>query len=167
MKSLALVFIICMSAWPALADWKIDFSRRQQDLVELEKQKQIYQQEDKSVLDMVTDRQAPMQDLVIINTEKGFYPDRIQVKRDQRYRVHVVNVNHKNKNISFMFDAFSEHHGTFFGDPVVFEIEPRKEGLFDFQCPETKAKGQFVVFSSDEAIESPLESIPLRRPASR
>lgn len=167
MKSLALFFIISVIGLGAHADWKIDFSRRQQDLVELERQKQMYQEEEKSVLDMVTDRQSPMQDIVIINTDKGFKPDRLQVKRDQRYRVHVVNVNQTKKNISFMFDAFSEHHGTFFGEPVVFEIEPRKEGLYDFQCPETKAKGQFVVFSSDEPIESPLESIPVRRPASR
>ncbi len=167
MKSFMLIFLICVFSVGSYADWKIDFSRRQQDMVELEKQKQIYEKEEKSVLDMVTDRQAPMQDPVIINTEKGFYPDRIQVKRDQRYRVHVVNVNQDKKNLSFMLDAFSEHHGTYFGEQIVFEIEPRKEGLFDFQCPETKAKGKFVVFTSDEAIESPLESVPIRRPASR
>ena len=65
-----------------------------------------------------------------------------------------------------MLDAFSEHHGTYFGDEVVFEIEPRKEGLFSFQCPETLAKGKFVVYASDVPVESPLESIKLRRPAS-
>ena len=148
------------------ADWSVDFSRRQKDLVEMEKRVKIYKEEKKSVLDMLTDRQEPMQDLVIINTKEGFRPQRIQVKRHQRYRISVVNVNKGKKNISFMLDAFSQHHGTYFGEQVVFEIEPRKEGLFDFHCPETSSKGQLVVYASDNPIESPLESIKIRRPAS-
>jgi cupin superfamily acireductone dioxygenase involved in methionine salvage len=87
-------------------------------------------------------------------------------KRGQRYRMHVVNVNESKKNLSFMMDAFSEHHGTYFGKEVVFEIEPRKEGLFTFHCPETQERGQIVVYASDAPVESPLESIRLRRPAS-
>ncbi len=166
MKTLILVIFSTMLTTAAYGDWMIDFSRRQKDMIELEKQKQIYKEEKKSVLDMVTDRQEPMQDIVIINTRDGYHPKRIQVKRGQRYRVHVVNVNKAHKNVSFMLDAFSQHHGTYFGDEIVFEIEPRKEGLFDFQCPETKAKGQFVVYASDAPIESPLETIKLRRPAS-
>ena len=167
MKALSLVFLILTVSTVSQAEWLIDFSRRQNDLVELEKQQQVYKEEKKTLLDMVTDRQAPMQDLVIINTNKGFHPQRIQVKRNQRYRVHVVNVNKENKNVSFMMDAFSQHHGTYFGEEIVFEIEPRREGLFDFQCPETTAKGQFVVYSSETPIESPLETIQLRRPASQ
>ncbi len=166
MKALVFVLFSMTLTTVAYGDWMIDFSRRQQDMVELEKQKQIYKEEKKSVLDMVTDRQEAMQDLVIIHTKEGYQPRRIQVKRGQRYRVHVVNVDKKQKNVSFMMDAFSQHHGTYFGDEVVFEIEPRKEGLFDFQCPETKAKGQIVVYASDVPLESPLENIKLRRPAS-
>ncbi len=161
---LGILFVIL--SLPTWADWSIDFSRRQEDLMELEKQKEFYKEEKKSILDMVTDRQEPRQDIVIIHTNEGYHPKRLQVKRNQRYRVHVVNVDKKNKNVSFMFDAFSQHHGTYFGDEVVFEIEPRKEGLFDFRCPETLAKGQMVVYASDAPIESPLESIKLRRPAS-
>lgn len=166
MNSYGFIILLFLFSSVVQAEWMVDFSRRQKDLVELEKQQEVYKEEKKSVLDMVTDRQAPMQDLVIINTLKGFHPQRVQVKQGQRYRVHVVNVNKENKNISFMMDAFSQHHGTYFGEEVVFEIEPRKEGLFDFQCPETDAKGQFVVYSSDSPIESPLESISIRRPAS-
>jgi hypothetical protein len=166
MKTLLLLTVTLVFSSSAMAEWMIDFSRRQKDLVELEKQQTVYQEEKKTILDMVTDRQSPMEDLVIINTQKGFQPEKVQVKRNQRYRVHVVNVNKDMKNVSFMMDAFSQHHGTYFGEEVVFEIEPRREGLFDFQCPETSAKGQFVVFASDVPIESPLESIELRRPAS-
>lgn len=166
MKVIVLITALVSFGSLSMADWGIDLSRRQRDLVEIEKQQQVYKEEKKSILDMVTDRQESMQDLVIINTEKGLLPGKIQIKRNQRYRVHVVNVNQRQKNLSFMLDAFSQHHGTYFGQPVVFEIEPRKEGIFDFQCPETGEKGQFVVFASDTPIESPLESIKLRRPAS-
>lgn len=166
MMKFSLFLLISLGCTFAHAEWLIDFSRRQNDMVELEKEKQYYKEEKKSLLDMVTDREAPSQDLVIINTPDGFRPERIQVKRDQRYRVHVVNINKKQKNLSFMMDAFSQHHGTYFGEQVVFEIQPRREGLFDFQCPETAAKGQMVVFATETPIESPLQNIELRQPAS-
>lgn len=166
MKTLGIVLISIFFTTFSYGDWTIDFSRRQKDLMELERQKEIFKEEKKSILDMVTDRQETMQDIVIINTKEGFRPQKIQVKRNQRYRVHVVNVNQQHKNISFMLDAFSQHHGTYFGNEVVFEIEPRKEGLFDFKCPETLARGQFVVYASEVPLPSPLESIKLRRPAS-
>jgi plastocyanin domain-containing protein len=166
MKAFMFILFSVFFTNAAYGDWMIDFSRRQKDLMDLERQQQIYKEEKKSVLDMVTDRQEPMQDIVIIHTEEGYHPERIQVKRGRRYRVHVVNVNKSQKNVSFMLDAFSQHHGTYFGDQVVFEIEPRKEGLFDFQCPETQAKGQLVVYASEAPLESPLETIKLRRPAS-
>lgn len=166
MKSLVLIIVSIVFSLQAYGDWKIDFSRRQKDLMELERQQTVYKEEKKSVLDMVTDRKGPLQDIVIINTQSGFHPEKVRVNRNQRYRVHVVNVNKQMKNLSFMMDAYSQHHGTYFGEEVVFEIEPRKEGIFDFQCPETAAKGQLVVFANETPIESPLESIKLRRPAS-
>ncbi|MCB0378209.1 MAG: cupredoxin domain-containing protein [Bdellovibrionales bacterium] len=166
MKTLSLALVILFFLPSAMAEWKIDFSRRQQDLIELEKQQTTYKEEQKTILDMVTDRQAPLQDLVIINTHSGFYPQNVQVRKNQRYRIHVVNVNKDNKNVSFMMDAFSQHHGTYFGEEVTFVIEPRREGMFDFQCPETAAKGHFVVFASDSPVDSPLENIKLRAPAS-
>jgi plastocyanin domain-containing protein len=166
MKSL-LIFILSLAfTGIAQAEWKIDFSRRTEALAEIEKRQEIYKEENKSILDMVTDRQSPMQDLVIIHTARGFQPGKISVKRNQRYRVHVVNIAKDNKNVSFMLDAYSQHHGTYFGEEVVFEIEPRKEGMFEFLCPETAARGQMVVYASDVPIESPLENIRLRNPAS-
>lgn len=167
MRALILILTSLLFSFQAVADsWKFDFSRRQKDMIELEKQQRQIASEEKTVLGMITERQGPMQDIVIINTPSGFLPAQIPIKRNQRYRVHVVNVNKDKKNISFMMDDFSQHHGTFFGEEVVFEIEPRKEGLFSFLCPETGAKGKMVVYATDVPIESPLESIRLRRPAS-
>ncbi len=161
-----IILMITFLGQTVAAEWNVDFSRRQQDLIEAEKSLPIYEVQNKTVLDMVTERQAPTEDLVIINTKEGFMPSRVNLKQNQRYRVHVVNVNNDNKNLSFMMDAFSQHHGTYFGEPVVFEIEPRQQGLFDFRCPETAARGQLVINSEVPEIESPLENIRMRQPAS-
>ena len=160
------VFSLILFSWTSVAGWDFDFSRRQKDMVDMEQQREVYKQESKSLLEIVTDRQAPMQDLVLMITKDGFVPEKIQVRSNQRYQVHVINANKQQKNLSFMLDAFSQHHGAYFGMPKTFIIEPRREGLFDFQCPETGAKGHFVVNASDIPIESPLKNIRLRQPAS-
>jgi hypothetical protein len=56
-------------------------------------------------------------------------------------------VNQKQKNISFVMDAFSEHHATYFGERKSFVIAPKVEGIFSFQCPETANEGVVTVYS--------------------
>src|SRR4051812_27578223 len=56
------------------------------------------------------------QEIVILNTEKGFVPTRLSLKKGVLYTIHIVNVNIKEKNVSFILDAFSEHHSTFYGN---------------------------------------------------
>ena len=166
MFSKGMILAILLTVTTAHAEWKVDFSRRQQDLVDMEMKKEVYKKEKKSFLNMVLDRESPIQDLVIIHKNKKFYPENVQIRTNQRYRVHVVNVDKENKNVSFMLDAFSQHHGTFFGEDKDFIIEPRREGMFQFQCPETSAKGNMVVRSSNTPVDSPLQKIELRQPAS-
>jgi hypothetical protein len=91
----------------------------------------------------------PKQELVILNTEKGFVPTKVALRKGSRYTIHVVNVNEKEKNVSFILDAFSEHHSTFYGKIKSFEIKPAEEGVFSYQCPETSFEGKFVVFTPD------------------
>jgi len=91
----------------------------------------------------------PKQELVILNTEKGFVPAKIALRKGSHYTIHVVNVNEKEKNVSFILDSFSEHHSTFYGKIKSFEIKPAEEGIFSYQCPETSFEGKFVVFSPD------------------
>lgn len=81
-----------------------------------------------------------------MNTDKGFVPATVRVKSGMNYRVHVVNINEDNKNISFVMDAFSEHHATYFGSLKTFNIRPKQQGVFTFQCPETSAQGKLVVY---------------------
>jgi hypothetical protein len=99
-------------------------------------------------IERVFDAGEPSQDIVILNTDRGFVPNTIRVRKDGRYTVHVVNVNEKEKNVSFILDGFSEHHATFFGKVKTFKLEPRKEGIYSFLSPETAVEGRFIVFSS-------------------
>lgn len=91
----------------------------------------------------------PTQELVILNTDHGFVPSKVSLKKGAKYTIHVVNVNEKNKNVSFILDSFSEHHATYFGKAKSFTISPAQEGIYSFQCPETSAEGRLVIFSAE------------------
>lgn len=155
----------------AHAEWSIDLSRRTQQMRKQEmgrspaavkrydgegaqngKVEGLPAVEDgepeRSFVDRIFDPGEPTQDIVILNTERGFVPNTIRIRKDGRYMVHVVNVNEKEKNVSFILDGFSEHHATFFGKVKTFKLEPRKEGVYSFMSPETAVEGRFIVFTS-------------------
>jgi hypothetical protein len=155
----------------AFAEWSIDLSRRtqqmrKQDLNRSPAAVKRYDGEgaqeikvegvpvgdesepERSFVDRIFDPGEPTQDIVILNTERGFVPNTIRIRKDGRYMVHVVNVNEKEKNVSFILDGFSEHHATFFGKVKTFKLEPRKEGVYSFMSPETAVEGRFIVFTS-------------------
>lgn len=129
--------------------WDVDLSRRKADLQKLNGRGPTSvdgkQKEETGIMGNIFQSMEPTQELVILNTEKGFVPDTVRLKKGQNYKIHVVNVNDKEKNTSFILDAFSEHHGTFFGQPKTFEVSPKVEGIFSFQCPETAKQGRIVV----------------------
>lgn len=110
---------------------------------------------DQNFVERIFDPGEPSQDIVILNTERGFVPNTIRVRKDGRYTVHVVNVNEKEKNVSFILDGFSEHHATFFGKVKTFKLEPRKEGVYSFLSPETAVEGRFIVFSAGSQLRAP------------
>lgn len=87
----------------------------------------------------------PTKEIVILNTEVGFIPDKIRVKKGEGYKIHVVNLNMKEKNVSFLMDSFTQSHNTVFGIKKSFNIEPQVEGVYSFQCPETGLQGQLIV----------------------
>jgi len=130
--------------------WEVDMSRRSSDLQKMKKSGPTIvdmnnSQTEKSMFSGIFTALDPAQEIVILNTEKGFVPETLRLKAGQSYKIHVVNVNENAKNVSFVFDAFSEHHGTFFGQPKTFVISPKIEGIFSFQCPETAKQGRVVV----------------------
>lgn len=88
---------------------------------------------------------TPSREIVILNTENGFVPSKIRVKKGEAYQVHVVNLNMKEKNVSFLMDSFAQSQNTVFGLEKTFIIEPQVEGVYSYQCPETGIQGQLVV----------------------
>ena len=136
--------------------WEIDMSRRQLEFTEVKEidQSSKTQNMESSVFESLFEPSGAIQDIVLLNTEKGFLPETITLRKNQVYRFHVVNVNEKNKNVSFKFDAFSENHNTIFGKPKEFQVQPKQEGVFSFHCPETELKGKVVIISSDRGLAS-------------
>lgn len=159
---------LLLVATAAHADWKLDLSRRQiettrQDLREpastdapvimgdqLQIQPQV-QAPKPGFFDQIFDTNTTAGEIVVLNTEKGFVPSTIRVKKGLAYQIHVVNVNEKDKNVSFVLDSFSEHHSTFYGRIKSFTIRPQKEGVYRFVSPETSAQGKLVVFPDNGA----------------
>jgi hypothetical protein len=138
--------------------WDVDMSRRQKDLNKYEQeytarlpaslmnnnQKVL---PTKNILERALEVSEPEQEIVILNTANGFVPHSIRLKKEGSYKIIVVNVNEKEKNVSFIMDAFSEHHATYFGQVKTFNISPKLEGVFSFQSPETAAQGKVIVYS--------------------
>lgn len=147
-RLIAAVSAVVLSVAPAFA-WEIDLSRRQVDFNRVTEQSRLPASETTSepagLLDRALAAAEPSQDVVIMNTEKGFVPSTVYFRKGGSYRVHVVNVNAKEKNVSFVFDAFSEHHNTLFGQVKTFTVTPKADGVFSFQCPETAMQGRAVV----------------------
>lgn len=130
--------------------WEVDFSRRQLEFSRIEDQNRMPASEpnaatNQSPLEKVFESVGPAKEIVILNTEKGFVPDTIQLRQGTLYQLHIVNVNDQKKNVSFVIDSFGEHHNTVYGRPKTFKLNPKAEGVFSYQCPETAMQGKIVV----------------------
>lgn len=147
MKTFIFILTFFINVQVVKAEWTFDFSRRTNKVLEVAPMpvpKNVVNEA--SIFESAFEPSAPVQELVIMNTDKGFVPATVRVKSGMNYRVHVVNINEDNKNISFVMDAFSEHHATYFGSLKTFNIRPKQQGVFTFQCPETSAQGKLVVY---------------------
>ena len=89
-------------------------------------------------------------DVVLLLTDKGFVPESVTLKQGEKYRIHIVNVNEKDKNVSFILDAFGEHHSIYFGKHKIFEVYPKTTGIFSFVSPESETHGKFVVLNEQD-----------------
>lgn len=135
--------------------WEVDFSRRQVEFSKIVNTdrapaSEAVTSDDKTVFAKVFEVAEPTQDIVIMNTEKGFVPDTIKLRKNGNYKIHVVNLNDKNKNVSFIVDAFAEHHNTIFAQEKTFQLSPKVDGIFSFQCPETAVQGKIIVLPEAE-----------------
>jgi hypothetical protein len=153
--ALTLIAVLVL-ATESVQAFEIDLSRRRHETSKKEGSVPTVQQKTDGdyFLDLFNPAE-PKQEFVILNTEKGFVPAKVALRKGSRYTIHVVNVNEKEKNVSFILDSFSEHHATFYGKIKTFEIKPAQEGVFSYQCPETSFEGKFVVFTPDTALRGP------------
>ncbi len=139
------------------AEWKIDLSRRQVDFKKVENVRMPTSttpvdpdQGSPSLVQALKNAISPVEpskDIVIIQTEEGFIPSEINLQKGYVYKIHVVNLNPKEKNVSFLMDSFSQSHNTVYGNIRTFNISPKIEGVFSFQSPETGASGTVVVIT--------------------
>lgn len=152
-KSCIKILVLMSVASPAMA-WEVDFSRRQTDFNRIQNADRLPASvnEDKPMTfgTQIFEGAEPVQDVVIMNTEKGFVPETLRLKKNGNYRFHIVNVNQKEKNVSFILDAFSEHHNTIFGEEKSFSVSPKTDGVFSYQCPETSVQGKIIIFSDSD-----------------
>lgn len=144
-KPLAVIVLLFSFSFPASAEWNVDLSRRSKELQKKDYQTPNNAKPAEGIFDFLFDNSEPIQEVVILNTDKGFLPSTIRLKEGMQYKIHVVNVNEKDRNVSFVLDAFSEHHATYYGKIKTFVIHPKKEGVYSFQSPETSAQGRIVV----------------------
>lgn len=160
----SVLFFFASLSFKTVAEWNFDFSRR--GSLQPKKNEPLRQPSSESLpqvepLDLWSGLQTseePTQEMVILSTKTGFVPDRVRMRAGQRYKVTVVNVNEEHKNISFVLEAFSEFHGTYYGQLKSFFVKPAKEGQVSFTTPELGHKGQLIVMPAPEGIE-------IRKPA--
>ena len=137
--------------------WEIDLSRRQTEPTKIENQrmpasnasaKKVEKSTDAEIMEALKNVVSTVdisKDIVIVNTDSGFIPDVVQVKKGEAYKIHIVNLNMREKNTSFLMDSFTQSHNTMYGNLKTFVIEPKVEGVFSYQCPETGVQGKLVV----------------------
>jgi hypothetical protein len=133
--------------------WDVDMSRRKLDFDRVSDQNRLPASETTvsspfQVEEMLAPMQ-PQQDIVILNTEKGFIPDRVVVRKGESYRIHLVNVHPEKRNVSFILDDFAENHSTPFAKEKLFELRPKRPGEYAFHCPETSFRGRVIVIDQE------------------
>ncbi len=146
------VFFMAFFMQISVKAWEVDMTRRQKDLQKNQRGPASLLMDEKKpekLVDSFFEAMGPSQEIVILNTTNGFVPENIKLKKGNNYKIHIVNVNEKEKNVSFILDAFSEHHGTFYGQPKTFSLNPKTDGIFSFQCPETAKQGRLIIYSDD------------------
>ncbi len=137
----------------AYAEWNVDLSRRQKTVQakDMQEVRKPAAADERSFIDVIFQPGEPVQEIVVLNTDKGFVPSSVRVRQGLKYKIHVVNVNEKEKNVSFVLDSFGEHHATYYGKIKSFYLEPKKEGVYSFECPETSSEGRMIVLAAPGA----------------
>lgn len=153
----SLLLSLCFCSWAS--SWEVDFSRRVKDFNPTNREtlpwpsSQPPSSEDVfsvSPLKQMFSSLDTGQVIAILQTEEGFVPSTIRLRKETLYKLHIVNVNEKFKNASFILDSFGQSFGTYFGKTKSFDVNPKVEGTFTFISPETGAQGKIIVFAESK-----------------
>ena len=157
--NLGAVFSVALFVGLPAEGWDVDFSRRAKQTENKMVEELRWPSGMKTAEELFADRPMneifqsvePAQSIVVLNTDNGFIPDTIRLRKDANYKIFIANVNSQFKNASFILDSFGQTHGTFFGQPKSFDLIAKATGVFTFLCPETGAQGKFIVISDKDA----------------
>jgi hypothetical protein len=89
--------------------------------------------------------QAGVQAVTVKVTEKGFQPDRIELKRGVPARLTFVREIEETCATSVAIPEFNIKQDLPFKEPVVIEFTPAKVGVFEFTCGMKMLSGKIVV----------------------
>ena len=158
------ILAVYLLVTPLLAHaFEVDFSRRQiefekvfdqnrkpasVDGVDGEDPSRVPAVSSQSLIEKVFDVPTETQEVALLVTEGGFVPAKIFLRKDVQYIFYVVNVHPREKNMSIVLDAFTEHQTLPFGQTRKIEIRPKAAGVFLFQSPELGTSGQLVITDS-------------------
>jgi plastocyanin domain-containing protein len=89
--------------------------------------------------------QAGVQAVTVKVTDKGFQPDRIELKRGVPARLTFVREIEETCATSVAIPEFNIKQDLPFKEPVVVEFTPAKAGVFEFICGMKMLSGKIVV----------------------
>ena len=94
-------FFVTLLSYDNAFSWDVDFSRRQVQFDKvMDSSRQpasVTEDQSSSIVGGIFEASEPMQDVVILNTEGGFIPSTIRMKKGNKYRIHIVNVNSRSE----------------------------------------------------------------------
>jgi hypothetical protein len=111
--------------------WEIDFSRRTTETNSIASETLPWPSSQRLNDDFLSESPLKQmftsidvgQTISLLHTEEGFIPNTLRLKKDNAYKLYVVNVNEKFKNVSFILDSFGQSFGIYFGKTRTSKIK--------------------------------------------
>ena len=83
------------------------------------------------------------QEIAIIHTKDGFYPQKIFLNANRKTKLFITGVT--GIETSFIIDEMSIYKGVSSGEIASISFIPKKQGIYKFYCPISNKKGWAIV----------------------
>src|SRR5689334_1919717 len=93
------IAVVLVGSFALAEEWKVDWSRRFPEQTKKEELREPASVDEPTpegkpgFFDSIFTTTDPAQEIVVLNTDKGFIPSQVRVRQGQTYKVYVVNVN--------------------------------------------------------------------------